>query len=161
VLIGSTFPQPTSVSSALRAGLALVLVGWMTGCYTFVPLVGQDPAPGEEVRLRLAAPAAQELSERMGVPVRSVEGPLVGIGPDSLVVNAGWGALYSGTVFEGRRDTLQFHRSQVLEVDRKELSRTRSAIVGAALIAGAVLLFRAVAGRGDPGDPGGGIPEPF
>jgi hypothetical protein len=142
-------------------GLALLLVALATGCYAYVPMVGEDPSPGEDLRVRLATPAAVELSDRVGRPIRAVEGPLVQLTPDSLTVDVGWGAIYAGTVFEGRRDTLQFHRSQVLEVDRREFSRTRSGILAAGLIAVAILAFRSISGGGEARDPGNGDPTPF
>jgi hypothetical protein len=146
---------PSAASPVLRTGLALLFlacVGVLAGCYAYVPVVGEDPAPGDDVRFRLAAPAAGELSDRVGRPIRAVEGPLIGLTPDSLRLDVGWGAIYAGTVFEGRRDTLQFHRSQVLEVDRKEFSRTRTGILAAAFGAVVVLVIRAISGGGQ-GEP--------
>lgn len=138
-------------------GLALLLLLALSGCYAYVPVVDDGLTPGDDVRLRLSAPTATTVSERVGHPIRSVEGPLLVLTSDSLRVDVGWGAIYAGTVFEGRRDTLQFHRSQVLEVDRREFSRVRSGLAAAALTAGVVALIRSITGGGqgrpDPGDP--------
>ncbi|MEX2467338.1 MAG: hypothetical protein WD995_10540 [Gemmatimonadota bacterium] len=111
------------------------------------------------MRLRLSAPTAEQVTQRVGRPIRSVEGDLLGFGPDSLSVDVGWGAVYAGTVFEGRRDTLQFHRSQVLEVDRKEFSRVRTGVAAAAFTAGIVFLIQAITGGGE-GQPDPGGPDP-
>jgi hypothetical protein len=150
-----------SASPALRVGLALALFFTLSGCYSYVAMVGEDPGPGDEVRLRLSAVAAEDLSNQVGRPVRSVEGHFIGLTSDSLRVDVGWGALYAGTVFEGRRDTLQFHRAQLLEVDRKEFSRTRTGILVGALAAVAVVAFRSISAGGRGRDTGNGEPTPF
>ncbi len=146
------------VTSPVRwTGLVLLLLFPLSGCYSYVPVLGDGLAPGDDVRLRLSAPAATTVSERVGRPIRSVEGPLLAFTSDSLQVDVGWGAIYAGTVFEGRRDTLQFHRSQVLEVDRREFSRVRTGLTAVALTTGAVALIRMITGGGQsqgPPDPG-------
>lgn len=146
------------VTSPVRwTGLVLLLLFPLSGCYSYVPVLGDGLAPGDDVRLRLSAPTATTVSERVGRPIRSVEGPLLAFTSDSLQVDVGWGAIYAGTVFEGRRDTLQFHRSQVLEVDRREFSRVRTGLTAVALTTGAVALIRMITGGGQsqgPPDPG-------
>jgi len=81
----------------------------------------------------------------------------MGLMPDSLRPGVGWGAIYAGTVFEGRRDTLQFQRSQFLEVDRKEFSKTRTGILAAAFGAVVMLMIRSIfgGGQGQPKQIGG------
>lgn len=139
-------------------GLAILLLIALSGCYSYQAVLGDDLSPGDPVRLRLASEPAQQLSDRVGSTVRSVEGPLIRITPDSLRVGVEWGAYYAGTMFEGRQDTLQFHRSEVLEVDRREFSRARTGVVGAALVAAIVVFFKSIDlggqdGGDDPTDP--------
>lgn len=142
-------------SPVLWAGLAIVSLLGLTGCYSYQPVIRDDLSPGDPVRLRLSAAAAEELSDRVGLPVRSLEGPLLRMTPDSLRVETGWGAYLAGTVFEARRDTLQFHRNQVLEVDRRDFSRVRTGILIAALAAVGVAIIQSIGGGGDPDqDPG-------
>lgn len=160
---GRTTFYRNSAGPAHRAGLALfvvLIVSATSACYRYAPLLGEPPVPGEEVRLRLSGTAAAELSDRVGRSIRSVEGNVLAGTPDSVVVDVGWGAVYAGTVFEGRRDTLRFGADQVLEADRKEFSRARTAGLTAALVAVVVVLFRSIAGGGGGtgGDPGGGTP---
>ncbi|TVP48492.1 MAG: hypothetical protein EA350_03245 [Gemmatimonadales bacterium] len=141
----------------------LLLLVSVTACYRYSPLVGESPRPGEEVRLRLSGAASAELSDRVGRPIRSLEGRVLASPADSVVVDVGWGAIYAGTVFEGRRDTISFGREQLLEVDRKELSRARTTGLAAAMAVAVVAVFRALGtGRGGSGgDPGGGGPPPL
>lgn len=145
-------------SPVLRTGLALLLLASLGGCYSYQAVLGDDLSPGDPVRLRLASEPAQRLSDRVGSAVRSVEGPLIRISPDSLRVGVEWGAYYAGTMFAGRQDTLQFHRSEVLEVDRREFSRARTGVVIGALTAAIVVLFKSIdlggqGGGDDPSDP--------
>jgi hypothetical protein len=148
-------------SPVLWTGLAFFLLVLLPGCYSYAPILGEPPSPGEEVRLRLSGATAAELSERVGRPIRSVEGTVVRVERDSLAVDVGWGAIYAGTVFEGRRDTLTFHEDQILEADRKEFSRLRTGAlgVGAALVVIAVI--RSLSAGGDVPPPDNGGPPPF
>lgn len=146
---------------ALRVGPALLLLLALGlgagGCYSYQPLIGVDPAPTEEVRVRLADAAATQLSQRVGVPLRSVEGTVLQVPTDTLFLDVGWGSLYTGTVFEGRRDTLSFHRAQILELDRREFSRSRTALVAGAVVGAVVWIIQAVSGSGGTsGGPGDG-----
>ncbi|MEX2526927.1 MAG: hypothetical protein WEA09_04755 [Gemmatimonadota bacterium] len=146
---------------AFRVGPALLLLlalGFsLGGCYSYRPLIGVDPAPTDEVRVRLADAAATQLSQRVGVPLRSVEGTVLRVPADTLFLDVGWGSLYTGTVFEGRRDTLSFGRSQILELDRREFSRGRTALVAGALVGAGVWIIRAISGSGGTsGGPGDG-----
>ena len=152
-----------SASPAPRAGLALaLLLGFLatSACYRYAPLLGEPPAPGAEVRVRLSGGAASELSDRVGQPVRSLEGAVLASSPDSLVLDVGWGALYAGTMFEGRRDTLTFRSDQVLEVDERAFSAVRTTGVAVALAAVILAIFRTMAGGGggSGGDGTGGTP---
>lgn len=139
-------------SPVLRTGLALLFLTALGGCYSYQAVLGDDLRPGDPVRLRLASEPAQRLSAQVGSAVRSVEGPLLRATSDSLRLSVGWGAYYAGTMFEGRQDTLQFHRSEVLEIDRREFSRVRTGVVVAALTTAIVVLFKAIDLGGQAGD---------
>lgn len=159
----STELRSASVSPPLRGiGLALAFVVALSGCFGYVPVVEGDPEPDAEVRLRLSNQAAAEISAQTGRTVRSVEGTLLRTTSDSLVVDVHWGAIYAGTPFEGRRDTLGFARSDVVEVDRREISRLRTGLVGGGLVVAALLILRSfTGGGGDSGTPGPGNGDPL
>ncbi|TVR64280.1 MAG: hypothetical protein EA422_07175 [Gemmatimonadales bacterium] len=152
-------PGPSGLGPALAVGLLAV---GLAGCFSYQPVLDANPEPDADVRLRLAAPAAVTLSERTGRSIRSVEGTLLAATPDSLTVEVRWGAVYAGTPFEGRRDILAFHRSEVLEIDRREFSRTRTGIVAAGLTGVALLILRSfLGGGGDAGGVGPGDGDPL
>lgn len=145
----------------LRGAVALVGLLALSACYSYVPMVGETPAPGEDVRVRLSQTRSVELSERTGHPIRSLEGKVFRVAPDTLVLDVGWGSIYEGTLLAGRRDTLAFHQPDLLEVDRRELSRGRTALLGAGLAAAVVLIVRGLSGGGSGDGPGNGNGSPF
>lgn len=148
-------PGPRGLGPAL---VVLILTLGLSGCFSYQPVLDGSPEPDAEVRLRLSAPAAVALSERTGRTIRSVEGVLLEATSDSLTVDVRWGAIYAGTPLEGRRDVLAFHRSEVVEIDRREFSRVRTGIVAGGLAAAALLILRSFTGGG--GDQGGTGPGP-
>ena len=85
---------------------------------------------------------------------------MISSSPDALVLEVGWGALYAGTVFEGRRDTLTFKTDDVLEVDEKAFSPLRTTGLTVAITAIVVAIIRSMAGGGGGtgGDGTGGTP---
>ena len=138
------------VGRLLGLGIAAVLgLLILAACYSYVPMVGEDPTPSDDVRVRLSQAEAVRMSERTGRTIRSLEGSVLRVPADSLVLDVGWGAVYAGTVFEGRRDTLSFHRRDLLEVDRREFSRRRTALVGAGVVALVVAAWAGISGGGD------------
>ena len=138
------------VGRLLGLGIAAVLgLLILAACYSYVPMVGEDPTPSDDVRVRLSQAEAVRMSERTGRTIRSLEGSVLRVPADSLVLDVGWGAVYAGTVFEGRRDTLSFHRHDLLEVDRREFSRRRTALVGAGVVALVVAAWAGISGGGD------------
>lgn len=100
------------------------------------------------------------LSQQVGQTVRSVEGTVLAIRADTMQVDVAWRALYAGTRFEGARDTIDFHRSEILQVDRRELSRTRTALAIGGAIAALVAVISGVSsgGGGSDPDPNGTVP---
>lgn len=155
----------THLEGLLRTGrtglFTLAAVVLSAGCHRYAPLVGVSPQPGDQVRIRLSAAEAERVSGMTGTPIRSVEGYVLRVSPEGMTVDVGWGAVYAGTRFEGRRDTLDFRAGDILEVDRREFSRARTAIALAGAVAAVGALFRALGGRRSPADPGGGDPIPF
>lgn len=145
-----------------RAGAmsALALAG-LLACYSYRPLVGELPAPGDEVRVRMSMETAAAVSARVGHPLRSVQGTVLSANPDSLRLDVGWGALFAGTPFFGRRDTLSFSERDILELDRREFSRGRTALLGAGAIAVIAAVIRGFqSGGGNNGDTGNDT-DPF
>lgn len=142
----------------MRLTFAAVLLA-LCGCSVYVPLSPDTPPPvGTDVRARLTTPGAVRISDRMGAPVREVEGEVLSVGADSI----GFGLL---TASEYTRpwdsvDTLRVSTLEIFEMEEKRLDRTRTAILvgGVGIVTGVVIaaMFNA-SGSSEDGDPPGGI----
>lgn len=146
--------------AARVVGGSILLLATAAACHSYRPMIDEAPAPGDDVRIQVASETAAQLTERVGQPVRRVRGTVLDSGPgEGLTVDVGWGALYAGTPLEGRRDTITFRPDEVLEVDRRELSRLRTGLLGAGAMAAVVAIFRGFQGEATPG-PGPTEPPP-
>lgn len=166
-MITAKLRRPRS-RATIASGLLALFV--FSGCYTFTPVptpAPDEPPVGDHVRVWLAAPAAQRLSDRMGQSIRRVEGTVLlpppvdgSTNPETLRLEVGWGAIYAGTALEGRRDTLTLGGADLLQIEQREISWTRSALVGLAGTVLAVLLLGAFTGGDSGGGPPGDDPNP-
>lgn len=148
--------RPVVLGAVVPLGLLV-----LSACYTYAPLVGENPGLGDDVRVRLSQAEAVRVSDMTGRPIRTLEGRVFRVASDSLTLDVGWGAVYAGTPFAGRRDTLSFHERDLLELDRKELSRGRTALLGVGLVAAIVMIVTSVTGGGSGDGPGNGNGDPF
>ncbi len=133
----------------------LALAALTAACHTYRP-VTTPPEAGSDVRIRLTAPGAIELSRESDDAVRTYQGQLVGTGPDTLtlsVVQARSASQFQPT--RTLRNEFPIPRSFVEGIEVRELSAWRTTLVSAAA-AGVVgfLIYRAAGGGGgsDPGD---------
>ena len=143
------------------ASILLPLFGvCLASCVTYTQIPTHEPTPGDEVRVRLTQDEAERLRDRTGRRVERLEGRVQPGAPvaDSLRMMVTWGAAWAGTPMEGRRDLVTLPRSSVIEMERKEISRSRTAALGVALAAAVVVLFRSVGSDGD-GQSGGLPPD--
>ena len=100
----------------------------LCGCSVYLPLDPDVPPPaGTNVRARLTTPGAVRISDRLGSPVREIEGEVLGFWGDSLGLN-----LMSTTEY-GRPwdsvDTLKLATMEVFEFDEKRLDMKRTAFL--------------------------------
>jgi len=142
--------------------LFLILLISLTpaACVSYIPVEPDAPVPGDEVRVYLAPEEGERLSQRTGRRVETLDGRIPAGAPfaDSLRMMVTWGPAWAGTPMEGRRDEVSLSRSGILAVERKEVSRSRTAVLGVALVATAVILFRSIGKDGD-GQSGGLPPD--
>jgi len=153
------------VFRAIPPSILTILLLTLPACFQYAPIPGGTPSPGEEVRLRLTPEAVERVSAQAGRNLSVLEGRMLGRTPvgDSLLLAVPFGPGWAGTTLEGRMDTVRVHSSDVEVMDRKEVSRTGSALVGVAVLTVAVALFRSVAGDRNRPNRGGdeeGPPPP-
>lgn len=131
-----------------------------SGCYTYLPTTIDAVRPGEDVRIRLTPEQADLLVEQRLTDARVLTGTLVGRDGDDYLVDASVG---SNDIQRGMRTLLQrisLPPTGVVEVERREISRTRTGLLigGLAVGVGAAIAAQFASGVG-PDAPGPGTPE--
>jgi hypothetical protein len=142
-----------------RAVGALLLAAPASGCYRYVPI---DPAAAgaqEEVQVRLTDAAAVRLARELGTYTSRLEGQVGRGAGDSVSVALTIGREYRGVSLESTRQVLFLGRSEVVDVRRRELSRTRTALAGVGALAALAAAAGAVSQLSDP-NPGTEEPPP-
>ena len=131
--------RATIPSGALRAAGGLALVWILAGCYTFQPIDPLQAIPGEQVQLVLSGPTTRGtvLSPLRGETF--VQGNLVGVSNDSVSVSLWIGEAYRGTPFEPVHQTYAFPRVELVRMERRQISRVRTALTTVGVLAGTAL----------------------
>lgn len=131
----------------------------LCGCSVYLPLNPEAlPPAGTNVRATLTTPGAVRISDRLGSPVREIEGEVLSFWGDSL------GLSLMATTEYGRPwdsvDTLKLGTMEIFQLEEKRLDKRRTAFLagGIGVVSGVLIaaLFRAATGSEDgepPGDP--------
>ena len=128
-----------------RAVGALLVAGLVnSGCYHYVAVSPAAAASNDEVRVRITSAAATRLAGELGTYSTELDGKLSLRGADSLAVAVPIGRQYRGTTLESETQVLTFDKSEIVDVRRSELSRGRTFLTSAGVLAGFALLVRAV-----------------
>jgi hypothetical protein len=130
------------------------------GCYKYVPIQPADARQSEEVRVRITESAATRLVKEFGAYTGQLEGQLAEQGRDSLSVSVAIGRAYRGMALENARQTLFLGRSEITEVRRRQLSRGRTALAAAGILAGFAALVNTVVQLGDDNPSDDNPPQP-
>ncbi len=141
-------------SPAVRAVAALLAVV-TTGCYTYFPVTDRPVPQGTAVRAELTDLGSATLGGYLGPGVDWLEGTMVDSDERSVTLAV---AMTSGRRGESywNRETATLPRDAILSLQQRELSKTRTFLASAGIIAGAFLLARAFSG----GSAEGFIPIP-
>jgi len=143
----------------LRRGAILLALALASGCYTFAPARMQDARPDQSVRVRLAPAGAVRLADFADPETRSVQGKMVELSGDSLLLLVPSHTELRGTRVETLFQRIQIGQEEVLELELRNLDRPRTYLVTGmvALAVGAFALDR-LSGKGgsEVVTPGGG-----
>jgi hypothetical protein len=143
----------------VRALGALLFAALSSGCFRYVVVEPAAVRQGENVQVRITDAAASRLVSEFGMFTGELEGQFAQEGPDSLSVAVLINRDYRGMSLDQVRQRLFLGRSEVIEVRRRQLSRMRTVAATAGLVAGFVVLVRAIVQEGDP-NPGDDDPPP-
>lgn len=130
-----------------------VLVALSSGCYRSVPIALSELRPNEEVDVRLTNAAATRFVGELGAYMERLQGLVSVERGDSVSVSVLIGREMAGVQLTATRMPLFVARTEVVDVRRRQFSRTRSVLA----TAGALMLFGIVVGTvsqaGDPNPP--------
>lgn len=127
----------SEVRGSQVAALALVIATLASaGCYSYVPVSFQAVGSKEDVRLRLTEGAAARLAKDLGTFSTEVDGQLAREGADSVSLGVPIDRSYRGTTIGTTTQTIFLSRSEVLEVRKREFSRSRTVLVSAGVVVG-------------------------
>lgn len=141
-----------------RAASALALSG-VTACYSTVPLQ-PAPAPGTRVVLDLNDQGRVELGDRIGPGAMTVGALLDARTDTSMQVRVRSVSYLNGQTNTWSGESMTIPTRLVGQARQQNFSRTRSASVGAAIVAGIVLIITKTnligSSSGGTREPGGG-----
>ena len=107
------------------------------GCYRSVPIEGAAPAPRARVELRLTDRGALELGPRIGNTVERVEGTVVEASDSTVVLELSSATDRRGITQSWSGETVVFPRDYIARVSERRLSRKRSWLLAAGIVAAA------------------------
>jgi hypothetical protein len=148
------------VGIGVEVDLRIVLIGLLlslTACYGYVPVNGELPPRPTVVRTYLSEPSSFTIDQVSLHGIDQVEGEVVQWQDDYLVVSASWLWSISGQEFGGNSQTLIIPRERLQIVERKKLSKARTAgIVGVGALLATLMKIALPTGSASGGVPGGG-----
>lgn len=116
----------------------LIVLLFLPGCYTYVPVESTALPMGETVAFDLTDRGRVGLSDQIGSGVRTVEGRVTGTQGDQYIVNVFRVASIDGESVRWSGETVRIDRDYVSRVQEKHLSKSRSWLA-AGLVAAAVV----------------------
>ena len=119
--------------------IGLVMLTTCVACQKYVALDVAPPAVGSDVRVSLNTDAASNSFERIGSRVRQAEGRLVGATDSTLAVGVTGVTRSNGLEDDWNGDTVVFRRMQIVAVEQRQLSRSRTLLSLGALIVGGIV----------------------
>lgn len=140
----------------------LVVVGVLvTGCFTYTPVIGTLPVPGQRLALTVSDQGRAVLADRVASGVIRIDGTLVSALNGEYELAVSDVTTISGTShWSGERVSIS--KDHVTGIMHRRFSKGRTAAaVGATMVAvGVFIATRGLFGIGSPErDPGGGPPS--
>jgi hypothetical protein len=141
--------------------LVLAALPAATGCYHYVPLAPTSAPQGTPVRARLATMSEFELAQFTVNNIDQVEGEMVRLDTDSLVLSATWLQAVTGNGYAGNGWTIRIPEANLAGFEQKRLSWWRTGVVVGGIAVGTWLGFEALGLSPSSGSGGGGTPPPL
>src|SRR5437867_330096 len=144
--------QPAVRAGQVTRAIAVLLIAGAasSACYTYVPVSVEGVQPKEDVRLRVTETAAARLAKDLGSFSTVVDGQFAPEGPDSVSIGVAIDRSYRGTTIGTTSQALFLARSEIVDVRKREFSRSRTILLGAGTVAGFGLLALGIVQLVDP-----------
>lgn len=138
----------------------MVLALCATGCHTFQPTTLSELVPGENVRATVTGAFADSLGVMLGNDSREVEGAFVETQGSSVYLDVPVTAQYVGMRLETLNQRIEVPSAVFVDLERKELSKGRTALALGAItaVATALIVTQLSGDTGGGARPGGGGP---
>ena len=123
----------------------------LLACFACQRYVALDVAPslvGSDVRVSLNSEAAGVSFSRIGSRVRQAEGRVLSASDSTLAIGVTGVTRLGGFQDSWGGDTVVFHRSEIVEVERREVSRSRTLLSVGAFVVGGILAHTRLTGGG-------------
>ncbi len=118
------------------------------GCYTYVAVTPERLSPGQDVRARLQPDEGGELRSILGTEGSLVEGEVISQDDDALLLYVPTATRQVGFHSQTLKQRIRVPASSMLDLQRRELDRGRTALVATALGLGiGVLAWDALSGK--------------
>jgi hypothetical protein len=118
---------------AVRSAAAMALVPLIAGCYTYVPMMTPEPAPGARLSLVLTDQGRLDAARQIGPYTLKVEGALVERTEIDYVMQVSDVVDIRGARSKWAGETVPLRRSYVATTYQRRLSRGRTAFLIAGL----------------------------
>jgi hypothetical protein len=143
---------------ALSTALALGFVLTATGCYSYTVTSGRETVVGQSVRARVSGAEAERLESVLGSGGREIEGQLLEQMDSSIVLSVAMPlAATSGVAVQRAHQRIIIPRSELQELQVRQLDRTRTSLAvgaGVAVVATALAASTGVIHIGSGGSRG-------
>ena len=143
-----------------RLWSAMFAISAATGCYYYEPLARSEPVPGSYLAATLNDWGTDTLSQTIGPDVRSIRGRVLTSDSAALNLSVTGVTLHHGEDVTWKGENVTLYRRFVAGIQERRLSRSRSALIVAASIAGLVATYEVFQGVGLIPTRSGGPPPP-
>ncbi len=112
----------------------------MPACYSYVPTPPNQPEPGTDIRARLTNEGAEQLVPQFGPGVTQLGGMLLNQETGGVSMLISWyRSTRVGDVVSGDNEAVRLSYGQIAGMERKQLAKGRSLLLGLAFLGGAIL----------------------
>ena len=124
------------------AALALgVMTSAQPACYAYVPVQGAQATPGEHVGLLVSDEGRIALRDQMGQGVDRIEGILLENTGDEYLMRVSRVKTIRGQTSHWTGEQVRVPLTTVARIEERQISRRKSVLMVAALLAGAAILL--------------------